>query len=210
MIEEFVNHGHQPRGAGRDLHVSSARQNGQTGVRDQPVLFDSLFGTHHIRVSSDHQRRRRDSTHGVAGNVFEIAHALDALVEEQLKVLRMGRCREIRVAQFFGHLPGLGVFEAGPECRVSAVVIEKARCNDQLVNQARMPDRHLQRDRASIAKSKNISSLDVKVFEKSRRIIGGPLETEGPVGNVRSVSKSLLFKGNYLPASSGISLPNEV
>jgi hypothetical protein len=181
--------------------VSGAGQNGQTGIGDQTILFDGLFGAHHIGVSHDQQRRRSDTAHGVVGNVFEIAHALHALVEKQLKVLRMGCSREIRVAQFFGHLSGLGVLEASPESGVSAVVIEKPRGDDQFANQARMPDRHLQRDRASIAESKNIRLIDMEVFEKIRCIVGRPLEAERPVGNIRCVPESLLLKGNYLPVA---------
>ena len=80
-------------------------------------------------------------------------------------------------------------------------MIEKARGDDEFANQARVPDRHLQRDRASIAESKNICPLDMEVFEKSRRVIGGPLKAEGPVGNIRSVAESLLLKGNHLPVA---------
>jgi hypothetical protein len=80
-------------------------------------------------------------------------------------------------------------------------VIEKARCDDQFANLARVPDRDLKRDRASIAESKNICLLDMEVFEKSRCIVRRPLEAERPVGNIRSVPKSLLLKGNHLPVA---------
>jgi len=80
--------------------VIGAGQNGQTGVRDQPV------------------RRRPDIPHGVDGNVFEIAHALNA------QVLRMGRRREIRVPQYFWHLSKLGVFEF--LCQVAQPLLKEA------------------------------------------------------------------------------------
>jgi hypothetical protein len=68
--------------------------------------------------------------------------------------------------------------EARPECCLSAVVVEKARCDHQFAYEARLQDRHLQLDRASIAESKNICLLDVEVVEKTRRVIGGPLEAD--------------------------------
>lgn len=178
--------------------MSSAGQNGQARVRDQPVLFDGLFGAHHVRVANDHQCRRLDAAHRAGGNVLEVAHTLNALVEEQLKVPGMGRRREIRVPQFLWHLSRLGVLEAGPECRIRAIVVEKAGGDDEFANQARVPDRHLQRDRASIAESKNICLLHVEVFEKSRCIIGGSFEAEGPVENIGNVAESLLLKSDDL------------
>src|SRR5271156_913255 len=63
-----------------------------------------------------------------------------------------------------------------------------------------MPDRHLQRDRAAGAESKNIGLIDMEILEQRSRVICGLFEAERPVCNVCGVAESLL-KRAHLPVA---------
>ena len=99
------------------------------------------------------------------------------------------------------HLLKLRVLKTVPEGRVGTDVTEEAGCYHQLANQARMPDRHLQRDRAAVAEAENICLFDVEVLDECSRIIGGLLEAEGSIRNVRGMTESLLLKRYDLPTA---------
>jgi hypothetical protein len=75
---------------------------------------------------------------------------------------------------------------------------EKSPRHHQLAHNVRMPDRHLQRDRATVAEAEEVRLGDVQMLKQRRSIFRGLHKAERSVGDIRRVPETLLLKRDEL------------
>jgi hypothetical protein len=59
-----------------------------------------------------------------------------------------------------------------PRLRIAAAAAEERRDGDELSHDARMPDRHLQRNRSAVAETEKVGVVNVQVFQERRGVVG--------------------------------------